>query len=62
MNTALEMIDKLRGTTQSHDRCSVVEVVGHHWLNLHCPERCHRFRCYGCPACRRRNSTCSDIL
>ena len=26
MNTALEMIDKLRDTTQSHDRCSVVEV------------------------------------
>ena len=30
MNTALEMIDKLRDTTQSHDRCSVVEVMGHH--------------------------------
>ena len=29
MNTALEMIDKLRDTTQSHDRCSVVEGVGH---------------------------------
>ena len=28
MNTALEMIDKLRDTTQSHDRCSVVEVMG----------------------------------
>ena len=27
MNTALEMIDKLRDTTQSHDRCSVVEVT-----------------------------------
>ena len=30
MNTAVEMIDKLRDTTQSHDRCSVVEVMGHH--------------------------------
>ena len=28
MNTALEMIDKLRDATQSHDRCSVVEVMG----------------------------------
>jgi len=28
MNTAMEMIDKLRDTSQSHDRCSVVEVMG----------------------------------
>lgn len=28
MNTAIDMIDKLRDTTQSHDRCSVVEVMG----------------------------------
>ncbi len=28
MNTAIESIDKLRDTTQSHDRCSVVEVMG----------------------------------
>ena len=28
MNTAVEAIDKLRDTTQSHDRCSVVEVMG----------------------------------
>ncbi len=28
MNTAMEMVDKLRDTTQSHDRCSVVEVMG----------------------------------
>lgn len=28
MNTAIEMIDKLRDTAQSHDRCSVVEVMG----------------------------------
>ncbi len=28
MNTAVEMIDKLRDTTQCHDRCSVVEVMG----------------------------------
>ena len=28
MNTAVEMIDKLRDTTQSHDRCSVIELMG----------------------------------
>ena len=28
LNTSMEMIDKLRDTTQSHDRCSVVEVMG----------------------------------
>lgn len=28
MNTAVEMVDRLRDTTQSHDRCSVVEVMG----------------------------------
>ncbi|MBR1739805.1 MAG: 6-phosphofructokinase [Ruminococcus sp.] len=30
MNTAMEMIDKIRDTAQSHDRCSVVEVMGRH--------------------------------
>lgn len=30
MNTAIEMIDKLRDTSQSHNRCSVVEVMGRH--------------------------------
>ena len=29
MNTAMEMVDKIRDTAQSHDRCSVVEVMGH---------------------------------
>ena len=29
-NTALEGIDKLRDTLQSHERCSVVEVMGRH--------------------------------
>lgn len=29
LNTAMEMVDKLRDTTQSHDRCSIVEVMGH---------------------------------
>ncbi|MEG0750794.1 MAG: 6-phosphofructokinase [Oscillospiraceae bacterium] len=29
LNTATEMVDKLRDTTQSHNRCSVVEVMGH---------------------------------
>lgn len=28
MNTAVEMVDRLRDTTESHDRCSVVEVMG----------------------------------
>ncbi len=28
MNTAMEMVDRLRDTSQSHDRCSVVEVMG----------------------------------
>lgn len=30
MNTAMEMVDKLRDTTQSHERCSIVEVMGRH--------------------------------
>ena len=28
MNTVMEMVDRLRDTTESHDRCSVVEVMG----------------------------------
>lgn len=28
MNTAIEMVDRLRDTMESHDRCSVVEVMG----------------------------------
>ena len=38
MNTAMDMVDKLRDTTQSHDRCSVVEVMGRHagFLALQC--------------------------
>jgi 6-phosphofructokinase 1 len=28
VNTVMEMVDKLRDTTESHDRCSVVEVMG----------------------------------
>lgn len=28
LNTCMEMVDKLRDTSQSHDRCSVVEVMG----------------------------------
>lgn len=37
MNTAMEMVDKLRDTTQSHERCSVVEVMGRRagWIALH---------------------------
>ena len=35
-NTVVEMVDKLRDTCASHDRCSVVEVMGRHagWLAL----------------------------
>ncbi len=35
-NTVIEMVDKLRDTAQSHDRCSVVEVMGRRagWLAL----------------------------
>ncbi|MFR8011147.1 MAG: 6-phosphofructokinase [Clostridia bacterium] len=29
MNTIVEMVDRIRDTTESHDRCSVVEVMGH---------------------------------
>lgn len=29
LNTAMDMVDKLRDTTMSHNRCSVVEVMGH---------------------------------
>ena len=38
INTALEMADKLRDTAQSHDRCSVVEVMGRRagFLALQC--------------------------
>ena len=28
MNTAMEMVDKIRDTSQSHDRCCIVEVMG----------------------------------
>lgn len=28
MNTAMEMVDKIRDTAQSHERCSLVEVMG----------------------------------
>lgn len=36
MNTALEMVDRLRDTSQSHDRCTIVEVMGRHagWIAL----------------------------
>lgn len=36
VNTAMEMVDRLRDTTESHDRCSVVEVMGRRagWIAL----------------------------
>ena len=38
MNTAMEMVDKIRDTAQSHDRCNVVEVMGRRagYLALQC--------------------------
>ena len=33
-NTAIECIDKVRDTMQSHERCSVIEVMGHRAGNL----------------------------
>jgi 6-phosphofructokinase 1 len=30
MNTSMEMVDRLRDTAQSHERCSIVEVMGRH--------------------------------
>ena len=37
MNTAMHMVDNIRDTSQSHDRCSVVEVMGRNagYLALH---------------------------
>lgn len=36
MNTAMQCIDKLRDTASSHERCSVIEVMGRHagWIAL----------------------------
>lgn len=36
MNTAMEMVDKIRDTARSHDRCSLVEVMGRNagWIAL----------------------------
>lgn len=33
-NTAIEAIDKIRDTMQSHERCSVIEIMGHRAGNL----------------------------
>lgn len=30
VNTVMDMVDKLRDTSQSHDRCTLVEVMGRH--------------------------------
>lgn len=30
LNTVLQMVDRVRDTSQSHDRCSVIEVMGRH--------------------------------
>lgn len=38
MNTVLESIDKIRDTSYSHERCSVLEVMGRHagWIAVNC--------------------------
>lgn len=38
MNTVLDAIDKIRDTSYSHERCSVMEVMGRHagWIALNC--------------------------
>lgn len=38
MNTVLDAIDKIRDTSYSHERCSVLEVMGRHsgWIALNC--------------------------
>ena len=37
MNTVVQMVDRLRDTAQSHERCSIVEVMGRRagWIALH---------------------------
>jgi 6-phosphofructokinase 1 len=42
VNTCMEMVDRLRDTSQSHDRCSVVEVMGRGagYLALHSGVAC----------------------
>jgi 6-phosphofructokinase 1 len=42
MNTVVEMVDKLRDTTMSHERCAVVEVMGRHagHIALNCSVAC----------------------
>ena len=42
MNTAMEMVDKIRDTAESHYRCSVVEVMGRHagHIALNCGIAC----------------------
>lgn len=38
MNTVLDAIDKIRDTSYSHERCSVLEVMGRHagWIAINC--------------------------
>lgn len=38
MNTVLDSIDKIRDTSYSHERCSVLEVMGRHagWIAVNC--------------------------
>lgn len=38
INTVMQMVDRLRDTTESHDRCSVVEVMGRDagYISMYC--------------------------
>ncbi len=42
INTVVQMVDRIRDTSQSHDRCSVVEVMGRHagYIALHAGIAC----------------------
>jgi 6-phosphofructokinase 1 len=34
LNTIVECVDKIRDTTESHSRCSIIEVMGNHCGDL----------------------------
>jgi len=42
INTAMEAIDKIRDTSKSHDRCTIIEVMGRHagYIALWCGIAC----------------------
>ena len=50
VNTAMEAIDKVRDTSTSHERCSIIEVMGRR-CRIHCTvvRYCQRCRGYSAP-------------